>query len=196
MKPFESQATYVHEVPLALDRADKIASALSAELGPFCERIEVAGSVRRRVPTVKDIEIVCIPKMERDLFGTIAANVPSELDLHVEKLERGARLAPRLDAFGRTRNGTRYKALAIVRSGAWVDLLMVRPPAQWGAIFAIRTGPWQYSRALVMAAQERGLRCKDGRLLDADGRELATPEERDFIERCGFAYVRPEERRA
>lgn len=39
-----------------------IAERVKAELEPHCERIEIAGSIRRKKPEVKDIEIVAIPK--------------------------------------------------------------------------------------------------------------------------------------
>ena len=42
----------------------------------------------------------------------------------------------------------RFYPLFFYVDGAWwpVDLFVVRPPAQWGAIFAIRTGPADYAR--------------------------------------------------
>ena len=39
-----------------------IATRVKAELAPHCEAISIAGSIRRQVPEVNDIEIVCIPK--------------------------------------------------------------------------------------------------------------------------------------
>jgi len=38
------------------------ACAIKEMLAPYCERIEIAGSVRRKKPYCKDIEIVAIPK--------------------------------------------------------------------------------------------------------------------------------------
>lgn len=39
-----------------------IAEKIKAQLAPHCDRIEIAGSIRRKKPEVKDIEIVVIPK--------------------------------------------------------------------------------------------------------------------------------------
>ena len=39
-----------------------LAEAALSALTPSCERISIAGSIRRRKPEVGDIEIVCIPK--------------------------------------------------------------------------------------------------------------------------------------
>lgn len=180
-------------VPLA--RAGTLAVFLVDELRPACERIEIAGSIRRRKPTVKDIELVAIPKMSRDLFGELLVDEPTELDLLVDRLVADGRLAPRLNSAGGRCMGSKMKRLVAVRSGIAVDLFAVTPPAQWGAIFAIRTGPADFSEWLVTICQRRGLRCVEGRLVDAQGREIPTPEERDFIDACGAQYVEPWERR-
>ncbi|GAI23919.1 unnamed protein product [marine sediment metagenome] len=43
---------------MELERAQKIASEVITRLAPYCKKIEVAGSVRRRKPRVKDIDFV------------------------------------------------------------------------------------------------------------------------------------------
>lgn len=91
--------------------------------------------------------------------------------------------------------GRKYYPLVAVRAQIPVDLFAVLPPAQWGAIFAIRTGPGDYSKRLVTICQDRGLRCVDGRLVDANGHTVPTPEEADFIASCGATWAEPEARR-
>lgn len=179
-----------------------VADALVAELAPACDRIEIAGSLRRGEREVGDIELVCIPRLERDLFGAVDLEAPTELDRVLERLEAEFRIARRLTSAGTARWGPRAKYAIAVKSGIPVDLFAVLPPAQWGAILAIRTGPKEYSERLVTTCKRRGLRCEDGRLVRPgevrlDGRdfELATPEERDFIEACGLPYLSPEQRR-
>jgi DNA polymerase/3'-5' exonuclease PolX len=51
--------------------AQKLAVDICYKLEPFCEKINIAGSIRRRKLQVKDIEIICIPKSEilKDMFG-------------------------------------------------------------------------------------------------------------------------------
>ena len=39
-----------------------IAEKLILDLKPFCDKVEVAGSIRRQRPEVGDIEIICIQK--------------------------------------------------------------------------------------------------------------------------------------
>ncbi len=47
---------------MQLDKALEIAEKTKELLAPYCERIEIAGSIRRKKPEVKDIELVAIPK--------------------------------------------------------------------------------------------------------------------------------------
>jgi len=56
-----------------LKTAADIAVKICFILQPNCELIHLAGSIRRRKPEVKDIEIVCSPKVEvlKDMFGNI-----------------------------------------------------------------------------------------------------------------------------
>jgi DNA polymerase (family 10) len=46
--------------PLA--QADRIAAKIVEALSPFCERIEVAGSIRRRRAMVGDVDVVALPR--------------------------------------------------------------------------------------------------------------------------------------
>lgn len=43
-----------------LSEARPIAERIKSELAPYCSRIEIAGSIRRKRQIVNDIEIVCI----------------------------------------------------------------------------------------------------------------------------------------
>lgn len=64
--------TNVSSIPsLGLSACQKIAVDICYILQPFCEKINIAGSVRRKKKEPKDIEIICIPKKEilKDMFG-------------------------------------------------------------------------------------------------------------------------------
>lgn len=63
-------------------QAKDIAVSLCYQLQPFCDKINIAGSLRRQKPQVKDIEIICSPKyeeidMQTDMFSTEKAVVIS-----------------------------------------------------------------------------------------------------------------------
>jgi len=55
---------------MELNKARKIAETLKAALEGSCERIEIAGSIRRRKLDPVDIELLCIPRFDDgvDLF--------------------------------------------------------------------------------------------------------------------------------
>lgn len=175
-------------------RAFAMAEKIRAALLPACARIEIAGSLRRQVAHVKDIEIVAIPKMRRDLFGEPMEGEQTELDLRIAELIAGGALEPRLDRNGSKRMGQRYKALRAVRSGLPLDLFAVLPPAQWGAIYAIRTGPADFSKYLVTECQRQGLRCEGGRLITSGSQTVPTPTEADFFRECGVKLRDPRDR--
>ena len=45
-----------------LGEAQKIANEVVNQLSPYCDKVEIAGSIRRQKPTVNDIDIVLIPR--------------------------------------------------------------------------------------------------------------------------------------
>jgi DNA polymerase/3'-5' exonuclease PolX len=57
---------------MELKEAKIIAEKYLSILKPFCERIEIAGSIRREQPFPNDIELVCIRK-GRELFNFVEA---------------------------------------------------------------------------------------------------------------------------
>ena len=186
-----------------LDTASFVAVGLSSTLAPACHRIEIAGSIRRRVSFVKDIEIVAVPLWDRDLWGTRADTTP--LDLVLARLAEDGRLVPRDVIVNRAdgsverqrRMGDRYKALVAVRSGIPVDLFLPQSDEEWGACLAIRTGPGEYSKMLVTEALRRGLRCSGNLVRDqATGKLIPTPTEEAFFAAVGVPWVKPEARHA
>jgi DNA polymerase/3'-5' exonuclease PolX len=171
-----------------------VADRIAALLSPGCERIEVAGSVRRKRPDVGDIEIVARPKMEPGQPASLFAEPPmvSALDSTLALVIAAGILAPHPE---RPANGERYKRLWVPASGLQLDLFLVRPPAEWGPIFTIRTGPADYSQRLVTALRRKGWRCEEGRVLDNENERVPCPEERDFLAACGEPWSEPETRK-
>lgn len=183
-------------VPLA--EAEAIAADLVDLLRPACERIEVAGSIRRRRATVGDIEIVAIPRIERLPVG-ILPDVTADVSLLDRQLTAlpgrvWARAVEVHRADGtvdtQTREGRAYKALAFRELP--VDLFITTAD-QWGVIFALRTGPWDWNVKLVEDCKRYFRRVELGRVLHL-GQPVATPEERDFFRAIGQPWVEPSER--
>ena len=48
---------------MELEKAETIAKEIKALLESACQRLTIAGSIRRREPYPHDIELLCIPKI-------------------------------------------------------------------------------------------------------------------------------------
>jgi len=135
--------------PLAA--ATVLAEHLLARLAPACERIAIAGSLRRRKTTVKDIELVAIPKQvpADDLFGDVTKSALDDL-LAVEIA--AGRLARNLQHKG---DGARAKYLWLPDGDLAVDLFLADAD-NWGNILAIRTGDGGFTKRLVTSTRLGG----------------------------------------
>lgn len=159
---------------MKLDEALGIADHLIERIGIFCDRIEIAGSVRRQRPEVNDIEIVA--QLRPACLDLLGYPVPGLLDLR---------------NFGKPiKDGPKYKQIALPE-GINLDFFIVSPPAHWGVIFAIRTGPAAFSHALVTKRQYGGYlpswaKPSGGAIYDKTGEVIPMPEEEDFLKFCGF----------
>ena len=183
---------------IKLASAQAIANTIRDLLAPACERIEIAGSIRRKKQEVGDVEIVCIPKFERGgLFGD---GEPIDLltrlcDAHLI----GGRIAHRLDKNCRKSYGAKFKRLLF--EGFPLDLFSTTAD-QWGVIFAIRTGPAEFSHRLV-TKNEHGGNMPDGMcvsdgwlrgLLTEHGDKIPCREEADLFRAIGMEMIPPEKR--
>ncbi|MDQ7818790.1 MAG: hypothetical protein RDU14_17315 [Melioribacteraceae bacterium] len=172
---------------MELHKAEKIARKYVDLLASFCERIEIAGSVRRKKPEVKDIEIVCIPKeelmddREGDSFFTekFSQRHPGFVQA-VNKLEK-VKGEP-----------TGKYTQRILPEGINLDLFMANKD-NWGYILAIRIGPDGYSKYLADTWVRQGYKGVDG-MLTKNGVPIPVPEEKDLFWLLGLEYVEPEYR--
>jgi len=170
-------------------KAYRFAEQIVRELKPACDRIEIAGSLRRRKQTVGDIEIVCISKPALDLIG-------QEVGMQVEG--RLANMVTRGMLKNPTLNGPRHKQFEIAGLKCMLDLYITTPDC-WPVIFAIRTGPQDFSKRLVTQKSNGGmlpdhLKVRLGRVLDAvENKPLMLQDEQSLLELCG-GWVDPEDR--
>lgn len=178
------------------EQAYRLAKDLADDLAPACECIEIAGGLRRRKPDVHDLELVAIPKvfpLVKNLLGETTEDY-FPLDHYLADLVEMGRLAPG------DKNGRRYKQFRVLPSGIFLDLFIVLPPAQWGVIKAIRTGPAHYSHWLVTRKDRGGalpnhLRVKDGAIRPLyDDLVIETPTEESFFEVLGIPMPDPVDR--
>lgn len=157
-------------------------------LRPTCERIELAGSLRRECREVGDIEVVAIPRRTLNLLG--------ELD--------GLELDSLLGREPRTllgKDGPKYKQFEWlgVDYPCQVDLFLA-DAANWGYILALRTGPADYSRRLVTPTpyglKPPHIRVAGGYVYSCPASErLSLPEETELYAAWGLPYAEPKERK-
>ena len=183
-------------VPLA--QAVPVANELMRALSPGCDRIAVAGSLRRRVADVGDIELVAVPRMRVETVPGLLEDEQREVDdlgLLVDRLlVRGTLAKHPTDP----KRGPRYSKLLHTASGLQLDLFETTL-ASWGLTLLIRTGPAAYSQWLVTEGHHvAGGELHVGRLGCASWSPcevMPTPEEADVYAALGLAVARPEDRR-
>ena len=160
---------------MRLEQALEIAERVKAQLAPHCDRIEIAGSVRRRKPEVGDIEIVAIPK-------------PYDVGLFASGI------APVVSAWPKVKGEIpcRYTRRRL-QDGIDLDLSFATP-GNWGLIYAIRTGSAGYAHyVLARGWTWRGYKSVKGRLTLC-GEDVPVPEEADLFRLAGVAWTPPEKR--
>lgn len=194
------------------NKALEIANELVEKLRPVCERVEIAGSIRRKKPEVKDIEICVIAKTievsDGDLFEPKLTKVPT------------AHFASVVNNLGIVMKGNfngRYMQIILPFSPDRIVLdLFIPAEGEWGKTYAIRTGSAEYSgkvlasgwRKIGWCGSDVGLRkMEDCEKIDLpDGKykwkcvnPVASlppifPEEIDFFNWINVPYVEPENR--
>ena len=163
------------ETKFSYEYAHAIALRVLDLLRPHCVRCEIAGSIRRQKPEVKDIEIVAIPK-------------PYQTGL----FEDG--IAAVVNQWQKVRGEFPCKyTQRILPEGIKLDLFLVEE-GNWGLQFAIRTGSAEYShKVLASAWAARGYKSIDG-YLHCGKRRYETREEIDLFNRLSIPYVEPKNR--
>jgi DNA polymerase (family 10) len=153
----------------------KQAQALAAEvvgiLTPVVERVEVVGSIRRQRPTVRDIDLVLIPK-NQGLLDT------------------------KLREMGCQFGGPKIRRLVYPRDmGAPVDIYIATPET-WATLLLIRTGSTRHNVYLCKLARARGwqLKANGQGLLDSQDKRVAGDTEQSIFAALGLKYREPEER--
>jgi DNA polymerase/3'-5' exonuclease PolX len=127
--------------------AQMLAAHVRDELDPMCERIAIAGSIRRERPEVNDIDLVLIPK-------------PDQLEAIVARVKRsceqiyGKHLAAQNLKF-RWKSG--FELDLFIAHSEVVDLVS-RQPGNWGAVLLCRTGSVVHNQQLCSRALAKGLK--------------------------------------
>ena len=176
---------------MELSQALPLAESLVDRVRCVTGRCEVAGSVRRRKPTVKDIELVVLVDDYAGFYRRlgpagrfIKPGVPNVVDWP-------------------TKPGAKYVRM-LLNEGIKLDVF-VASPANWGGIFMMRTGsgvgpdgspftgfvPMMFSRWKKVS---KGGKMSGGQPTLPDGTMLEVPEEEDVFRLFEARWVPPEER--
>ena len=170
---------------MELTRARAIAEELKSQLEPACERIEIAGSIRRQKPFVGDIELLCVPKID---------NGADCLDQAIKLFMQFGVLSMRLNKRGSRAYGPKNKLLVHLPSGMGLDIFSTDEKC-WPVALVARTGGKVTNQRIAMAAIKKGWH------LQAYGAGFSTPEgdivcksEKEVFELVGLPYKDPWER--
>lgn len=150
----------------------KIAEKIKSELAPFCERIEIAGSIRRKKKEPNDVEIVAIPR-GREAF---------ELKHFLEKFKMLKGSFP-----------GKYIRLFRNEDSIFIDLFLCTVKNYW-MIFVIRTGNAEFSHFLVTRAKKLDYRVKDGMLFDENEIPFEIESEKEIFDILRMKWIPPEKR--
>jgi DNA polymerase/3'-5' exonuclease PolX len=168
---------------MKLEAAQRIAEKIKGALAPFCDRIEIAGSIRRQRPEVGDIDIVCQPKGEAGKQAIAA------------RCLQGATFL---------KGGEQYLVFTLANGlqldlwfahAATGDLLGNGTPDNWVTLLICRTGSMEFNIELAKLAHSYGLHWNPHSGLYRNGEWLYVPTEEAFFDALGMAYVKPEDRK-
>lgn len=154
----------------AKQKADDVLVALK----PYCERIEIAGSIRRRKQMdIKDIEICLIP-------DNTALPILRHLINHT---------------WGTPSIGKWPSKYTKIRGLKDIDIFTATK-TNWGMLFFIRTGPADYVASALAHWKKisNGGYSESCLLHDADSHVVQTPEEIDVFSMLRWQWLDPEKR--
>src|ERR1043165_4707962 len=135
---------------MTLAKAKRYAMSRVDWLAPYCERIEIAGSIARERPVCNDVDLVCISKVEesRDLFGNVVSWKPLLHEFLREYVEK---------SLGRSK---------WIHGGGQYNLFLQLPKCQldiwctqqsnWGSVLICRTGSKEHNIWLAQRAERLG----------------------------------------
>lgn len=154
-----------------------IAERYKKILEPYCKRIEIAGSIRRKKDNPRDIELVII--REHDKLEELKSIVGEWKKIRGSITGRYTQVQPediKLDIF-----------------------IAVDDGSNWGNIFVIRTGSAKFSKWIMgTKAREEGYIHRYGYLWGTADNDLKykvlCPEEKDVFNFLRMDWIEPEER--
>ncbi len=175
------------ELALAKKTADRIADWLR----PFCERIEIAGSIRRQRAICNDVDLVIIPKVEvvKDMFGVTLSTRNVLHDFLIRYVA---------DSKGRTfwikgQDNNDGKNFSLKSPLCQLDLWMATPQT-YGSRLLCRTGSIAHNVWLIEWAKALGCVWEPYWGLRLDGELPFGETEEGIYARLGLGFIDPTHR--
>lgn len=152
---------------LSLDEAEELASQLKAATEMYCDKIEVAGSIRRQRPIVHDIDFVVVAKGDQDW-------------------QRISEALKRLKAKPNCSGNQTMKAYVPCQNGLFqVDFYRAKP-STFGIHLLIRTGSADHNMWLAGYAISKELRLKYSEGLIKGSVPIAGEDEKGVFSALGL----------
>jgi len=170
----------------------KVAKELCALLQPHCERLIVAGSLRRRRLIVGDVELLYIPKTSKQKDGFFDEIDLDHAEQAIQSLLTAGIIDKRPNVNGHFTWGRQNKLAIHKASGIPVDLFAT-DEKRWWVSKVIRTGGKDTNLMLTTGAQKLGrkLHAYGAGFTDTDGSELVCCSEEDVFKHAGVPYQEP-----
>lgn len=181
------------------------AEALVDLLEGSCERIEIAGSVRReKAKDSKDVELVLIPRFgigrpsgelfEREVnLAMIALEGAMAAGANLQPIKPGVPVSPPVP--WPLKEDAKYWRLWLPNLQASADLFLCTPET-WGYNKTIRTGSADFSHGLAYRWTTMGGHCAGARFIRSTGEKVETPTERSVFDLLEIEWVEPQHRLA
>lgn len=180
---------------MTFTEAMPIAERIRAQLAPMCERIEIAGSLRRQRPNVNDIDLVILPKAGQ--LDAIKARCEQRCKVVKDGEQNYIVRLPVSKATG-------GHSSILSQDGLQLDIFFARPavkdllqtvPGNWGTLLLCRTGSTAHNIFLVEHAKRLGLTWNPYKgVEDADGYVIASESELEIFQALGLEFIAAERR--
>lgn len=155
-------------VHMKLVEAQKLSEEVKKILSPFCSKIEVAGSIRRKKAECRDVDIVLTPNPLVDIVGILQRSMNAQVVKH----------------------GKQIFSLKINDIG--VDLNLATKE-NFAPLLLFRTGSWQHNMKLATKAKRMGLKFSPYGVFK-NGKRIDDNTEEGIFSALGEKYLKPEER--
>lgn len=201
--------TTIHQPPptdidgrprIGADIALPYARRLTERLRPACQQIGIAGSLRRGLATVHDIDIVAQPIAHIVTQAAFFDDQENDMDRQVASMPVDGIIdqLTDTDAISLIKRGPKLIQLLIETSkiSLPVDIYLAQPDgSNYNALLQLRTGPKELNQLLAERAQDLHLEYRAGYgIFDPAGNRRDDGSEESIFYALGWAYTMPSHR--